>query len=350
MVSVGLSARAPIVDLRDLGLGPTGRPREPIRFVDLDRATHPEELTALAAAVNSSLGLCVGVASGVPDLRLRELVEALTVTLVPAGTASSDPRLVPVADAAAEVEVLADAVAAAPQASVVLGQVLRQTERLDVGAGLAAEAAAYSMLLTGAEFGDWLAKRGPGRDALPRSRPPVVLRRDHDRLSILLDRPERRNAMDAALREALVEALAVAVADPATQVELSGAGPNFCSGGDLDEFGTATDVVAAYLVRLERNPGWLLQQVADRTTAYLHGACIGAGIEIPSFAGRIVASPATSFALPEVGMGLIPGAGGTVSIPRRIGRWRTAWLALTGAPVDARTGLSWGLVDEIGSQ
>jgi enoyl-CoA hydratase/carnithine racemase len=46
-------------------------------------------------------------------------------------------------------------------------------------------------------------------------------------------------------------------------------------------------------------------------------------------------------------MGLIPGAGGTVSITRRIGRWRTAYLALSGLPIDAPTALNWGLVDEI---
>jgi enoyl-CoA hydratase/carnithine racemase len=46
-------------------------------------------------------------------------------------------------------------------------------------------------------------------------------------------------------------------------------------------------------------------------------------------------------------MGLIPGAGGTVSIPRRIGRWRTFHLALTGAALDARTALEWGLIDQV---
>jgi enoyl-CoA hydratase/carnithine racemase len=46
-------------------------------------------------------------------------------------------------------------------------------------------------------------------------------------------------------------------------------------------------------------------------------------------------------------MGLVPGAGGTVSIPRRIGRHRCAWMALTGATVDAETALDWGLVDAV---
>ncbi|MDQ6696224.1 MAG: enoyl-CoA hydratase/isomerase family protein, partial [Actinomycetota bacterium] len=55
----------------------------------------------------------------------------------------------------------------------------------------------------------------------------------------------------------------------------------------------------------------------------------------------------TTFRLPELAMGLVPGAGGTVSLPRRIGRHRTAWLALTGASIDAPTALDWGLVDTI---
>ena len=59
------------------------------------------------------------------------------------------------------------------------------------------------------------------------------------------------------------------------------------------------------------------------------------------------AAPGTVIALPEVSLGLVPGAGGTVSIPRRIGRHRTAALALSGATIDAATALAWGLVDEI---
>jgi enoyl-CoA hydratase/carnithine racemase len=51
--------------------------------------------------------------------------------------------------------------------------------------------------------------------------------------------------------------------------------------------------------------------------------------------------------LPEVAMGLVPGAGGTVSIRRRIGRWRTFYLSLSGEYLDAATALSWGLVDEV---
>ena len=62
---------------------------------------------------------------------------------------------------------------------------------------------------------------------------------------------------------------------------------------------------------------------------------------------RVVAAPSTRIRLPEVGFGLVPGAGGTVSLPRRIGRHRTAFLGLTGATIDTETAHRWGLVDTV---
>jgi enoyl-CoA hydratase/carnithine racemase len=154
--------------------------------------------------------------------------------------------------------------------------------------------------------------------------------------------------MNAAMRDAVCEAFEVVAADrDITEVHLSGDGPSFCSGGDLDEFGSATDAGAAHLIRVARSAGRPVHEHADLVTAHLHGACIGAGIEVPAFAGRVEAAPDTVISLPEVAMGLIPGAGGTVSVSRRIGRWRTAWLALSGAALDAATAHAWGLVDEL---
>src|SRR5262249_13882573 len=129
--------------------------------------------------------------------------------------------------------------------------------------------------------------------------------------------------------------------------ELSGAGPSFCSGGDLTEFGSLADPVNAHLVRMTRSVALLLAQVAERTEVTIHGATIGAGIELAAFAGRGRAREDTVIRLPELGFGLVPGAGGTVSITRRIGRHRVGWLALSGEPLDAETALAWGLVDEL---
>ena len=74
---------------------------------------------------------------------------------------------------------------------------------------------------------------------------------------------------------------------------------------------------------------------------------MGSGIEMAAFARNVIARHDTRIALPEVSLGLIPGAGGTVSLPRRIGRHRTALLGLSGTVISASTALRWGLVDEI---
>jgi enoyl-CoA hydratase/carnithine racemase len=149
------------------------------------------------------------------------------------------------------------------------------------------------------------------------------------------------------MRDELAAALVPALLERDLDVVLRGLGPSFCSGGDLDEFGTRPDPATAHLVRTTRSPARLLAAVGVRLRAELHGACIGAGIELAAFAGSVVAAPDTVVQLPEVPMGLIPGAGGTVSLPRRIGRQRTALLALTGRRLDVATAHAWGLVDAI---
>ncbi|HEX3842285.1 MAG TPA: enoyl-CoA hydratase/isomerase family protein [Acidimicrobiales bacterium] len=254
---------------------------------------------------------------------------------------------VSVTDLDAGLEPLVSAVSGSPMASVALVQVLRSGRSDWLGHDLLLESLAYSTLQGGPEFRRWLDGRPPPS---PRREPgsTLIVERIGDRLSITLDRPRVRNAYDAAMRDELCEALWMVGADPSiTQVDLRGAGPDFCSGGDLNEFGTATDPATSHLIRTSRSAARLLGATADRVTAHLHGACIGAGIELPAAAGRVIADPDTRIQLPEVAMGLIPGAGGTATLPRRIGRRRTAWLALSGQPIDAETARAWKLVDEI---
>lgn len=165
---------------------------------------------------------------------------------------------------------------------------------------------------------------------------------------ITLNRPERRNAYGRQLRDALTDALRIALADQTvTEVVLDGAGPCFSSGGDLAEFVTSPDPVTAHLVRTQAGAGPLLHALRDRIELRVHGPCVGAGVELPAFAGTVVAAEGSTFRLPEVGMGPIPGAGGTVSIPRRIGRWRTLYFASSARPLDTRTALAWGLIDRL---
>jgi enoyl-CoA hydratase/carnithine racemase len=339
----------------ELDVSPAGEPAGPLVFLPLDRwrGAPPAVVSRAARIVAGALPVTAGLLSGPPAPGLEPLLAAATLTLATGPAAPAPRAIVPVADVdgAADLDdaaaLLRAAVARSPRAAVACGQLLRQTSGLGTTPALAAEAAAYSMLLGGPEFARWLA----GRRAPRHRQPPdelVRMSRDGDRLSVVLNDPERRNAFSTRLREALLEAVLLAEADETIgQVEISGAGPAFCSGGDLDEFGAATDLGAAYLVRLARAPWRVIDRIAARVTVRAHGACVGAGTEITAFAGRVIAAPDAFFALPEVRMGLVPGAGGSVSVPRRIGRWRAAWLMLTGERLAAQTALRWGLADKV---
>ncbi len=234
-----------------------------------------------------------------------------------------------------------------PIAATCLVVLLRGSVALPVDHALAAESAVYSVLQSGAEFASWQA--GTARVPAPVDNDPAVLSTRKDAtLSIVLNRPHRHNAFNRSMRDGLSEVLALAVVDDTiTSVEISGNGPSFCSGGDLAEFGSFADPASAHSTRLTRSPARLINRIAAETIVFLHGACMGAGIELPAFAHRVSADPGSSIALPEVTLGLIPGAGGTVSITRRIGRQRCAQLALIGRPITAQTALEWGLIDEI---
>lgn len=244
------------------------------------------------------------------------------------------------------VEAVADAVGRFPQAALALAELLRGSAGRPLEEGLVAESRTYSALQAGPEFGRWL--RGHVRTERAAEGDPVRMEREGAVLTLTLARPHVRNALNAAMTVALLDGFAVAAADPAIErVELRGEGSSFCAGGDLDEFGTFESPEAAHELRLQRSVGRAIAEQAARVTAFVHGPCAGSGIELPAFAGRVVAAADTTFRLPEVAMGLIPGAGGTVSLTTRVGRHRTALLALTGTPIDAPTALAWGLVDEV---
>lgn len=294
----------------------------------------------------------VGVAVGVPVV----VVDDVDATCADIGSrlASLPAVAVAVADAdvAGEWDVATpdpgtavEGVLSAPRAAVTATQVLRVTPGLDVAAGLTVESWAYASLQAGPEFLTWLADRGH-RSRRDTDTPRVRLETEGDHTVIVLTRPRLHNLLDAAMRDELIEALrTVSLTD--SQVVLRAEGPSFCAGGDPAEFGTVSDPATAHAIRSSSSVASWLHRVAERTTARIDGACVGAGVELAAFCSRLVAGPGARFRLPETRMGLIPGAGGTVSIPRRIGTRRTLEWLLAGSEIDAATALAWGLVDEI---
>lgn len=243
---------------------------------------------------------------------------------------------------------LAAAIARTPLAAATLVQLLRAAEGLAPASALTAESFAFAMLQGGGEHAAWLAAQTPEPQLPPGA---LHLRRDDGALHLAIDRPDAHNAIDRAMRDALHEAFTLAALDPSIgRISLHGVGRSFSVGADLSEFGTTRDPAAAHAIRMRTLPALQLLRRAGRFDVHVHGGCVGSGLELAAFADRLTAAPDAWFRLPEVAMGIVPGAGGTVSIPRRIGRQRAALLMLSGKRIGAATALGWGMVDAIVDQ
>jgi enoyl-CoA hydratase len=265
------------------------------------------------------------------DDELKQLAEALALS-------------------AAEINTLQERTTLFPQTSSILLQLLRHHELNNDIHALLAESLAYGILQQGGEFRHWLEqhRRKPVGDFPAPESDLLLLSREANILRIRLNHPAARNAYSSAMRDALFEALVLLDLDPSIERCIwEGVGDCFCVGGDLSEFGMATDAALAHHIRMTRSVAALLLKNASRIECRVHRACIGSGIELPACAARLIATPDTFFQLPELSMGLIPGAGGTVSVLRRIGRHRLAWWVLSGKRINAETALAWGLIDEI---
>jgi len=273
------------------------------------------------------------------------------VTFTLAEREGDDRRIVTVPSIPDALAELTDRCAQWPQAASVCDDVLRAVDvAAPAFAGVITESFAYSTLQSGPEFARWLAERGPA--SVPEIPDPVLADRDGDVLRVWFNRPRRHNAFSTDARAALLDALEVARLDPSvTRMVLAGNGESFCSGGDLAEFGTFTDPASAHLARTRHSPALVLDEITARLgpacRAEVHGQVLGSGLEMAAFCGHVTCRPGATLGLPELALGLIPGAGGTVSITRRIGRWRTAYLVLSGQTIDPATALDWGLVDEV---
>ena len=254
------------------------------------------------------------------------------------------PRLDAVIEPPCGLESLARNVLSHPRAAAAFVDVLRVTAPLEMEEALTVESMAYAMLQGSAEHAGWRAMQ----NVEPQPSGRVHVERCGERLDVTLDRPAAGNAIDRQMRDALAEALALASLVPSlTQVRLLATGKAFSLGADLAEFGTTTDPASAHAIRHLTLPARAAIECADRLEAHVDGACVGAGLELAAFSSRVTATSRSWFQLPELAMGIIPGAGGCVSLPRRIGRQRTALMVLSGRRISASQALAWGLVDAI---
>ncbi len=316
--------------------------------MEIERWSGDEARAAIAAPdLDRRLGAAVGVAALIVELDDDPGDDlAVALTRLPIIAIGRGPHAAAGWDiATTDPTEICAGIDAAPRAAVLAAQVLRGHTTRTPDAGLLVESLAYATLQAGPEFHTWLATRG--RRVRNDDQPRVKVHDDNGTAVITLDRPRLRNLLDARMRDELVECLRALHHDGERPIRLTGAGPAFCAGGDPGEFGTVTDPVRAHLIRSSANVAPWLLALADRTTAVVHGPCVGAGAELLACGGHVSAADDSRFRLPETRMGLLPGAGGTVSIPARIGRQRTLEWLLTDREIDAVTAHRWGLVDEL---
>lgn len=164
-------------------------------------------------------------------------------------------------------------------------------------------------------------------------------------LDLIIDRPERKNALSRAMYSALVQGMEFAAAEPAVRVlRIRGAGGTFTSGNDLRDFqegGFALDggPVGAFLAALVGFEKPLVAAVS--------GHAIGIGTTMLLHCDLVVAADTTTFRMPFVSLGLVPEAGSSLLLPAMVGHRKAARLLMLAEPFDAATALDCGIVGEV---
>jgi 3-hydroxyacyl-CoA dehydrogenase len=169
----------------------------------------------------------------------------------------------------------------------------------------------------------------------------VGLQKDGEIAVITVDNPPV-NALKQVVRAGLLSTLTQARDDAATRaIVLVGAGRTFIAGADITEFGKPSQPPS-----LPEIIG-LIENSPKPVIAAMHGTPLGGGLELTLACHFRIAAPGTRLGLPEIKLGLIPGAGGTQRLPRLVGMDRAMAMILSGEPVPAQQALADGLIDEI---
>jgi enoyl-CoA hydratase/carnithine racemase len=179
----------------------------------------------------------------------------------------------------------------------------------------------------------------------------LVLTEDRDAVRhVVLDRPQKRNALSSALIEELGEALRAAAADPAVRVVvLRGAGPMFSSGMDTADLGAlAANPARLHEWRTSILQIWnLCEDMAKPTIAQIHGACLGGAAELALACDMRVMAADAVIGLVETRIGLIPDVGGCSRLPALVGLGRAKELVMASKLVDGTEAERIGLVNRV---
>jgi enoyl-CoA hydratase/carnithine racemase len=195
-----------------------------------------------------------------------------------------------------------------------------------------------------------------GADITPTSeysaRMTIARERSGSIVTLWLDRPDKRNALDEATMKALGAAFDEIGADRAIRaVVLRGRGPAFSSGIDhtllAGVFGASQQSPFLHLHYQLQDVFHRMSRMQQPVIAALHGACIGMALELALAADIRIANEDCVLGLPEIAFGLVPDVGGTTRLVRAVGEARARELVLTGRMLKARTAERYGLVHEV---
>jgi enoyl-CoA hydratase/carnithine racemase len=177
----------------------------------------------------------------------------------------------------------------------------------------------------------------------------IIYEKQGSKAYVTLNRPKALNVYNIRMRDELYQVLEAVRDDSEVKVViLKAAGDRaFCAGADLSEFLTAPSPVIARQVRFERDIWGLFLKIDKPLIAALHGYVLGSGIEMALLCDIRIASEDAQFGVPEMGLGIIPAAGGSQTIPRTVNRGFALEMLLSGRWIKADEACRIGLINQV---
>lgn len=164
--------------------------------------------------------------------------------------------------------------------------------------------------------------------------------------TLTVNRPEARNALDAAAIDAIVAAVR-GLEGKARAIVVTGAGKAFVAGADISAMKDMEPAQAGAWARKGQSVGDALADFPGPVVAAINGYALGGGLELAMACDIIVASDKATVGQPEVKLGVVPGFGGSQRLARRTGPGVAKWLLMSGEPVKADEALRLGIVDRV---